>query len=68
MKIIKTNLKGENIAAYTDDFPEIGFYIPLDTLGDKKDLIKKVQIRVDEEKERRNKQDSREQRYNNLKV
>lgn len=68
MKIIKTKLKEEKIAAYTDEYPEIGFYIPLDTLENQKDLIDKVQIRVDKEREKREKQKSREQRYNNLKV
>jgi|TARA_Y100000310_G_scaffold114126_1_gene112634 hypothetical protein len=68
MKIIKTKLKEEKIAAYTDEYPEIGFYIPLDDLKDQKDLIAKVQIRVDKEREKREKQKSREQRYNNLKV
>ena len=75
MKIIKTKLKGDRIAAYTDDFPEMGFYIEIDTiekgldgLANKTDFKKKVQARVDEEKLKRAAEEERKRQYKNLEV
>ena len=75
MKIIKTKLKGENIAAYTDEFPEMGFYIPIDSIEkgldgipNKTDLKKKVQERVDKEIAERNLEAERLKNYKYLEV
>ena len=75
MKIIKTKLKGDRIATYTDEFPEIGFYIEIDSiekgldgLANKTDFKKKVQARVDQEKLKRAAEEERKRQYKNLEV
>lgn len=75
MKIIKTKLKGENIAVYTDEFPELGFYIKIDSIEggvdgipNKTDMKKKVQLRVDEENTKRNSETERIKKYKYLEV
>ena len=75
MKIIKTKLKGDKIAAYTDEFPEIGFYIEIDSIekgldgiANKTDFKNKVQARVDKEKLKRAVEEERKRQYKNLEV
>ena len=68
MKIIKTKLKGENIAVYTDEFPDTGFYIRIDDVSTKEDIITEVQLRVDAKILERNIKNDRRTKYNLLKV
>ena len=68
MIITKTKLKGENIAVYTDEFPDIGFYIRIDDVSTKEDIITEVQLRVDAKILERNIKNDRRTKYNLLKV